>query len=92
MPPEHAASPLPLFAIIVLIFYFIVFKPEQDRKKKHKEKLTSLKKNDQVVTVGGAHGTVVIVKDKTVVLRVDDNVRIEFDKESVASVTPTQTS
>ena len=48
--------------------------------------LANLKKNDQVITTGGAHGTVVIVRDKTVVLRVDDNARIEFDKEAITSL------
>lgn len=88
MPPEQtAANPLPLFALVVLIFYFIVFKPEKDKRKKHLEKINNLKKNDQVVTQSGIHGTVVIIKDKTIVLRVDDNVRIEFDKEAIGSVT-----
>ncbi len=47
---------------------------------------TNLKKNEQVVTSGGIHGTIALVKEKTVVLRVDDNVKIEFDKESIATV------
>jgi len=49
--------------------------------------LKNIKKNDEVVTVGGIHGTVVLVKDKTAVVRVDDNVKIEFDKESITRVT-----
>ena len=42
--------------------------------------LKNVKKNDEVVTAAGIHGTVVLVKDKTVVVRVDDNVKIGFDK------------
>ncbi|MCK5082671.1 MAG: preprotein translocase subunit YajC, partial [Candidatus Omnitrophica bacterium] len=42
--------------------------------------------NDQVVTVGGIHGTVALTKEKTVMLRVDDNVKIEFDREAIATV------
>ena len=48
--------------------------------------ISELKKNDQVVTSAGIHGTVVMVKDKTVILRVDDNVKMEFDKEVIVSV------
>ncbi len=92
MPPAQAANPLPLFFIILAIFYFIVFKPEKERKKKHQEQINSVKKNDQVVTLGGIHGTIVLVKDKTVVVRVDDNVRIEFDKEAISTVTPVQSA
>ena len=46
----------------------------------------TIKKNDQAVTAGGIHGTVVLVKEKTVMLRVDDNVKIEIDKEAIATV------
>jgi preprotein translocase subunit YajC len=48
--------------------------------------LKNVKKNDEVVTAAGIHGTVVLVKDKTVVVRVDDNVKIEFDKESITKI------
>ena len=74
------------YAIIIGIFYFLVFRPEQQRKKKMKLMLDNLKKNDEVITTSGIHGTVVIVKDKTVVVRVDEGSRIEFDREAVASV------
>jgi preprotein translocase subunit YajC len=46
--------------------------------------IMSLKKNDEVVTVGGIHGTIVNIKEKTFILRVDDNTKIEVDKNSIA--------
>jgi len=49
--------------------------------------LANLKKNDEVITTSGIHGTVAIVKDKTVVVRVDEGCRLEFDREAIASVT-----
>jgi preprotein translocase subunit YajC len=73
--------------LVFLIFYFIVIKPQRQQQKKQTDLRKNLKKNDAVVTVAGIHGTVVNVKDKTVVIRVDDNVKIEFDKEAVTSVT-----
>ena len=89
--PTEAASPIanPMLPAILIffIFYFLVFKPKNDKEKKQKKEVKNLKKNDQVVTVGGIHGTVVLVKEKTVVLRVDDNVKIEFDKDSVSAIT-----
>ena len=89
MSPEQTANPLsgliPML-MVVAIFYFLVFKPQRDKQKDLKKTVENLKKNDQVVTIGGAHGVVVLVKEKTVVLRVDDNTKIEFDKESIASV------
>ena len=87
MQPEAAFPGMLLpYAVIIGIFYFLVFRPEQQRKKKLKQMLDNLKKNDEVVTTSGIHGTVVIVKDKTVVIRVDEGSRIEFDREAIALV------
>ena len=82
-------GPNPLFPVIIIFFimYFLVFRPEQKKKKQLKEMISKVKKNDQVVTTAGIHGTVVNVKDKTIVLRVDDTCKIEFDRESIAQVT-----
>jgi len=96
MGAEQAANPLvslPIipYLLIFLIFYFLVIKPQKDKQKEQKTLIDTLKKNDDVVTTGGIHGTVVLVKDKTVVVRVDDNVKIEFDKEAVTSVVKTKT-
>ena len=74
--------------LIFGIFYFLLIRPQQKAQKKkeqeHKDMLTALKKNDQVMTNGGIHGTVVNVKDKTVMIRVDDNCRMEIEKQSIA--------
>ena len=72
---------------IILIFYFLIIRPQRQQQKKIKQMLDNLKKNDEVITTSGIHGTVVIIKDKTVVVRVDEGCRIEFDRESIASVT-----
>ena len=83
------ANPLANFIPIILIFiifYFLLIKPQKQKQKEHQDMLKSLKKNDEVVTNGGIHGTIVNIKDRTVTLRVDDNTRIEIQKESVAFV------
>ena len=78
-----------LFYIVALfaILYFLMIRPQQQRQKKHQEMIRSLKVYDAVVTAGGMLGTVVKVKDDTVVLRVADNVRIEFLKTAISQVT-----
>ncbi|OGX29696.1 MAG: preprotein translocase subunit YajC, partial [Omnitrophica WOR_2 bacterium RIFCSPHIGHO2_01_FULL_52_10] len=73
--------------LIFLVFWFLVIKPQKDKQKEHADMLKNIKKNDEVVTASGIHGTVVLVKDKTVVVRVDDNVKIEFDKEAITRIT-----
>jgi preprotein translocase subunit YajC len=87
MPPEQAGAPMFIPMILIfLIFYLLVFRPQKKEQKEKQQMRDSLKKNEQVVTIGGMHGTVVMVKDKTVVLRVDDNTKIEFNKDSIATV------
>jgi preprotein translocase subunit YajC len=75
-----------LYVPIGLIFYFLVIRPQRQQQKKIKEMLANLKKNDEVITTSGIHGSVAIVKEKTVVVRVDEGCRIEFDRESIAAV------
>ena len=87
----NQAAPNPLLGFILpmgfvfLFFYFLVIKPQKQEQKKHLEMLGALQKNDEVVTSGGIHGTIVNVKEKTFVVRVDDNSRIEINKGAVAA-------
>ncbi|HOY10504.1 MAG TPA: preprotein translocase subunit YajC, partial [Candidatus Omnitrophota bacterium] len=87
MPVETTAnqfSQMIPFIVIAFIFYFIVFRPEEKEKQKKKKELQEkLKKNDQVVTAGDIHGTVVNIRTATVILRVDDNVKIEVHKDAI---------
>jgi preprotein translocase subunit YajC len=81
--PQMLANMLPLL-LIFGIFYFILIRPQQKQQKEFKQMLDTLKKNDQIVTSGGIHGTVVNIKDKTLVIRVDENARLEIDKSAIA--------
>ncbi len=89
MPPEQAANPLMQlipFALMAAIFYFIVLRPEQKKKADHAARVAQLQKNDAVVTAGGIHGTVVALKEKTVIVRIDDNVKIEVDRDAITTI------
>ncbi len=93
MSPETAGNPLQpllfLYLPLMLIFYFLILKPQKDKQKEQKLMLTNLKKNDQVVTAGGIHGTIINVKDTSVVMRIDDNVKVEVDKDAITTVKKT---
>ena len=80
MAPDQVIMLLALFAI----FYFVMIRPQQKQQKEFNQMLKGLKKNDQVVTVGGVHGTIVNMKDKTLVIRVDGDTRLEIDRTAVA--------
>ena len=74
------------FGLIILIFYFLIIRPQKKRDKEARAMIEALKKGDKIVTIGGIHGTVITVKENTVVVKVDDNARIEFSKSAVSSV------
>ncbi|MEW6008437.1 MAG: preprotein translocase subunit YajC [Candidatus Omnitrophota bacterium] len=84
-PQGSLISFIPLIGIM-LVFYFLIIMPQQNQQKKHRQMIENLKKNDEVITVGGVHGTIINVKEKTFILRIDDNVKVEIEKSAVASV------
>ena len=63
--------------------YFLLIRPQMNQQKDLGRMQSQLKKNDEVVTVCGIHGTVVNVKDSVVTLRIDDNVRVDVDKSGI---------
>lgn len=75
-----------MFAAVILIFYFLIIRPQRKRDKEAKDMLAAIKKGDKVVTIGGIRGTVAIVKESTVIIKVDDNTRIEFSKSAISAV------
>ncbi|MFZ5631371.1 MAG: preprotein translocase subunit YajC [Bacillota bacterium] len=74
--------------ILVLfgLLYFLMIRPQQQRQKKHQEMIRGIKVNDKVVTAGGILGTVVKLKEDTLVLRVADGVRIEVLRTAIGQV------
>lgn len=84
-----SGSMLGAFAPIILIFvifYFFLIRPQNKKQKETEKMINALKKGDKVITIGGIHGVVSSVKDKTIVLKVDDNAKIEFNRTAIASV------
>jgi len=74
------------FGLIIVVFYFLVIRPQNRKQKDAKKMLESIRRNDRVVTIGGMHGVVESVKDDAVVLKVDDNVKLKFNKSAISTV------
>jgi len=93
-PPADAAaggtaslfSTLIPFIAIIGIFYFLIIRPQNKKRKETEKMLSALKKGDRVVTIGGLHGTVQSVKETTVLIKVDDNVKLEFLRSAISNV------
>lgn len=75
------------FLLIIVIFYFFLIRPQNKKQKETEKMLNALKKGDKVITIGGIHGVVSSVKeDKTIVLKVDENCKMEFNRSAISSV------
>ena len=74
------------FGLIIVVFYFLVIRPQNRKQRDAKKMLENIRKGDRVVTIGGMHGYVESVKDDSVVLKVDDNVKLKFNKSAIQQV------
>lgn len=69
---------------IIGVFYFFMIRPQQKKQKEQKQLLESLKKGENVVTIGGLYGTIFSVDETTVTLDTDKGVKLTFDKSAIA--------
>jgi len=78
-------SLVPLLGLFVIMYIFII-RPQSKKQKETQKMINSLKKGDNVITIGGIHGTVSSVKDNTIIVKVDENTKIEFNITAIATV------
>jgi preprotein translocase subunit YajC len=89
--PNIFMSMMPL-VFIFIIFYFLLIRPQQRKAKEHSKLVSSLKTGDSVVTNAGIHGVISNVKEKTVIVKIADNVKVEFDRAAIVTVEPSSSS
>ena len=71
----------------IVIFYFLLIRPQNKQRQELQKLLANLKTGDKVVTASGIHGIIANVKEgTTLILKIADNVKIEIDKSAIASV------
>jgi preprotein translocase subunit YajC len=83
--PSQLISFLPLI-LVFIIFYFLLIRPQQKKTKEHREMLSKLKRNDEVMTAGGIYGKVTNLADNVVTLEVAPNVRIRVARPHISAV------
>jgi len=81
-------STLFTFGLIFVIFYFLIIRPQSKKQKETKKMIEAVKKGDKIVTIGGIHGSVYTVKERTVIVKVDDETKMEFSKSAISAVEP----
>ena len=84
--PSGGGMSILMIVLMVAIFYFMLIRPENKRKKEADNLRSSLTVGDNVLTIGGITGTICAVKEGTVVIETGaDRVRLEMTKESIAT-------
>lgn len=75
-----------MFGLIILIFYFMILRPQQKRQKDRQKLLDSVQKGDKVVTLGGVHGTVVGLEEKTALVQIADEVKVKVERSAISTI------
>ncbi|HEY1075513.1 MAG TPA: preprotein translocase subunit YajC [Fontimonas sp.] len=86
-PPNPVMQFLPLIVLVVL-FYFMLIRPQMKRSREHRDMLSAMAKGDEVVTAGGIAGKVVNITDAYITVEIADNVAVKVQKASITSVLP----
>jgi preprotein translocase subunit YajC len=73
---------LPL-VLMFAVFYFLLIRPQQKRQKERNNMLGALQKGDNVITIGGLHGTIVELTDEKATLKVAETVRLQFERTAI---------
>ena len=76
------------FGGMILIFYFILIRPQSKRAKAHRELVAQLSKGDEVITNGGILGKITDVSEQYVSVEISDNVQIKFQRSAISTVLP----
>lgn len=81
-------SLMPLLMIVLLfgVMYFMMIRPQQKRRREAERMQAALSPGDEVVTIGGLHGTIAAVEDETVLIEVAPGVRIRYARQAIARV------
>ena len=88
-PGGEGGNPLGMFVPLIgmlVIFYFLLIRPQQKRQKETKSMLESITKGDRIVTASGLYGTIVGIHENMVVVRIAENVKVEMLKSAVTGL------
>lgn len=74
------------FILIFLVLYFLMIRPQAKRQKEQQKMLTELQQGDEVVTIGGIHGTIAGVRDQdnTLIVKISDNTKVVMDRAAIS--------
>jgi preprotein translocase subunit YajC len=80
-------NPLLFFPLMIVMMYFLLIRPQRQKQKEAEATQKAVQAGDEVVTIGGVHGVVTSVQEKTVVVRVEEG-KIRYDRSAIAHRKP----
>ena len=72
--------------LIILVFYFLIIRPQQKRQRQLQETIANLKIGDRVITTGGVIGVITTVRDTSFLIRSADKSMLEIARSSIAAI------
>jgi len=78
--------PIITFGLVFVIFYFFIIRPQNKKQKDTEKMISAIKKGDRIITIGGVHGEITSTKEHSVIVKVDEDCKIEFSRSAIASV------
>ena len=84
--PGPLGNPMIMMVLMFVIMYFVLIRPQRQRQKEHEKLIANVKVGDHVVMSGGEHGIITSTKERTVMVKLADNVKVEYERSSIGSV------
>lgn len=79
-------SPIFMMFLIFIMMYFLLIRPQSKQRKEQQARVASMEKGDKVISIGGLHGTVHHISDRTVTVKLAEGVFVPFEKSAIQSV------
>jgi len=80
-------NPMVFMVLMMVVMYFILIRPQRNKAKAQEQMQKAMAPGDEVITIGGAHGVITSVREKTVIVRMNEG-KIEFDRSAIAQRVP----
>ncbi|WP_395738966.1 preprotein translocase subunit YajC [Prosthecobacter sp.] len=80
-------NPMIMMILMFVMMYFVAIRPGQKRMKEHQKLIASVAVDDHVIMESGVHGIITSIKDRTVMVKIADNVKVQFERAKIAAVT-----
>ncbi len=88
--PQPGGNPLMqsllFIGVMFAILYFLMIRPQRKRQREHVDMISSLKKGDKIITRGGIHGVITHVRDREVIVKVDDNCKLTLSRSAISGI------